>query len=127
VTAEHPEVEILVFYGHGQETSRQTLADTLQTPVTFVPPGDIDNLMASLTLCDLLVCNDGGVLHLAAGLGIPIVGLFEGNPMKTGCWYPWGVAYTSVSAPNGAAVAEITPSAAYEATSRMICSLSSIS
>ena len=83
-----------------------------------------DDLMAALTLCDLLVCNDGGVLHLAAGLGTRIVGLFEGNPMKTGCWYPWGVAYTSVSAPEGAAVAEIEPSAVYEATSRMIRSLS---
>lgn len=124
LAAEYPDVAILVFYGHGQMAHRKMLEDALQTPVTFVPPGSIDDLMATLTLCDLLVCNDGGVLHVAAGLGIPIVGLFEGNPMKTGCWYPWGVAYTSVSAPEGAAVAEIEPSAVYEATSRMIRSLS---
>lgn len=80
--------------------------------------------MAALTLCDLLVCNDGGVLHLAAGLSVPIVGLFEGNPMKTGCWYPWGVAYTSVSAPAGAPVAAIDPVAVCDATTRMIRSLS---
>lgn len=124
MAATHPDVEVLAFYGRGQEASRQTLADALQAPVNFVAPGDIDDLMASLTLCDLLVCNDGGVLHLAAGLGIPIVGLFEGNPMKTGCWYPWGVVYTSVSAPNGSAVAAIEPSAVCDATSRMIYSLS---
>ena len=122
--AEYTDVEILIFYGHGQTAQQQMLAAALTAPATFVPPGDIDDLMAALTLCDLLVCNDGGVLHLAAGLGIPIVGLFEGNPMKTGCWYPWGVAYTSVSAPEGAAVAEIKPSAVYEATSQMIRSLS---
>ena len=109
IAVEHPDVAFLVFYGHGQTANRQALADALQTPVTFVPPGDIDDLMASLTLCDLLVCNDGGVLHLAAGLGVPIVGLFEGNPMKTGCWYPWGVAYTSVSAPDGMPVSAIPP------------------
>ena len=123
IAAEHPDVEIRVFYGHGQEASRKTLAQALKSPVTFVPPGDIDDLMASLTLCDLLVCNDGGVLHLAAGLGTRIVGLFEGNPMKTGCWYPWGVAYTSVSAPDGYPVAAITPAAVCDATSRMIRSL----
>lgn len=123
VAATHPDIEILVFYGHDQEASRQALADQLQTAVIFMSPGDIDDLMASLTLCDLLVCNDGGVLHLAAGLGIPIVGLFEGNPMKTGCWYPWGVAYTSVSASDGSPVAEIDPTAVCDATSQMICTL----
>ena len=120
MAAEHPGVEILVFYGHGQETSKQVLTTALQTAVTFVPPGNIDDLMASLTLCDLLVCNDGGILHLAAGLGIPIVGLFEGNPMKTGCWYPWGVPYVSVSAPDGTAVAAIEPTAVTAAVTQLI-------
>lgn len=120
IAVEHPDVAFLVFYGHGQMASRQALADALQTPVTFVPPGDIDDLMASLPLCDLLVCNDGGVLHLAAGLGVPIVGLFEGNPMKTGCWYPWGVAYTSVSAPDGSPVAGIQPPEVIDAVSQLL-------
>ena len=124
VAAERPDVEFLVFYGHGQEKDKQAVANELKTTVTFVPPNDIDDLMASLTLCDLLVCNDGGVLHLAAGLGVPIVGLFEGNPMKTGCWYPWGAAYTSVSAPDSDPVSAIEPTAVCDATSRMIRSLS---
>lgn len=124
VAGAHTAVEILVFYNHGQEASRQALSDALQNPVTFMTPGNIEDLMASLTLCDLLVCNDGGVLHLAAGLGIPIIGLFEGNPMKTGCWYPWGVTYTSVSAPAGCPVAAIDPEAVCEATIQMIRSLS---
>lgn len=124
MAVEHPDVEFLVFYGHGQEANKQALASALQTTVKFVAPGSIDDLMASLTLCDLLVCNDGGILHLAAGLGVPIVGLFEGNPMKTGCWYPWGVAYISVSPPNGSPVFAIEPVAVYDATTRMIHSLS---
>ena len=107
IAVEHPDMDVLVFYGHGQTAQQQMLAAALTAPATFVPPGSIDDLMAALTLCDLLVCNDGGVLHLAAGLGIPIVGLFEGNPMKTGCWYPWGVAYISIAAPDGHPVASI--------------------
>ena len=86
----------------------------------LLTPATIDDLMATLTLCDLLVCNDGGVLHVAAGLGIPIVGLFEGNPMKTGCWYPWGVAYTSVSAPDGSPVAGIQPPEVIDAVSQLL-------
>lgn len=120
VVAAHPGVEILVFYGHGQEASKATLSAALQMPVKFVPPGNIDDLMAALTLCDLLLCNDGGVLHLAAGLGVPIVGLFEGNPMKTGCWYPWGVAYTSVSAPAGKPATDIKPDAVIRALTNLL-------
>ena len=120
VTAAHPKAEILVFYGHGQEASKATLSAALQMPVKFVPPGNIDDLMAALTLCDLLLCNDGGVLHLAAGLGVPIVGLFEGNPMKTGCWYPWGVAYTLVSAPDGMPVSAIQPGDVLHAVNLLI-------
>ena len=120
VAVEYPDVEIRVFYGHGQEASRKTLVHALKSPVTFVPPGDIDDLMASLTLCDLLVCNDGGVLHLAAGLGVPIVGLFEGNPMKTGCWYPWGVLYRSVAAPDGQPVAGIQASEVVQAVAQLL-------
>lgn len=116
----HPEVEVMVFYGHGQDTQLQALTKALKTPVTFVPPKDIDGLMANLTLCNFLLCNDGGVLHLAAGLGIPIVGLFEGNPMKTGCWYPWGVPYASVAAPSGQPVAGIPPENVVRAVTQLL-------
>ena len=120
LVAAQPAVEILVFYGHGQEANKAALSATLQIPVTFVPPGNIEDLMAALTLCDLLVCNDGGVLHLAAGLGVSIVGLFEGNPMKTGCWYPWGAAYVSVAAPDGSPVASIEPPAVVDAVTALL-------
>lgn len=124
ITATHSDIEVLIFYGQSEEAKREALADKLNTSVTFVNPGSVDDLMASLTLCDLLICNDGGVLHIAAGLGVPIVGLFEGNPMKSGCWYPWGVAHTLVSAPVSQPVAAIRPADVYEATNHMIYSLS---
>jgi heptosyltransferase-3 len=36
-----------------------------------------------------MICADGGAMHLAAGLGLPIVCLF-GNSGATR-WRPWGV------------------------------------
>jgi ADP-heptose:LPS heptosyltransferase len=43
------------------------------------------DLMAHLTCCDLLVCNDSGPMHLADALGVPLVAVFErGNPQWFG-------------------------------------------
>jgi ADP-heptose:LPS heptosyltransferase len=40
--------------------------------------------MAEVSLCDLLVCNDSGPMHIADALGVPVVAVFEvGNPQ----WY----------------------------------------
>jgi ADP-heptose:LPS heptosyltransferase len=42
-------------------------------------------LMALLTCCDLLVCNDSGPMHVADALGVPVVAIFEvGNPQWFG-------------------------------------------
>ncbi|HEY4955393.1 MAG TPA: glycosyltransferase family 9 protein [Gemmatimonadaceae bacterium] len=38
-------------------------------------------LMAAMTQCDLLLCNDSGPMHVADALGVPLVGIFTtGNP-----------------------------------------------
>lgn len=38
-------------------------------------------LMALLSCCDVLVCNDSGPMHIADALGVPVVAVFEaGNP-----------------------------------------------
>lgn len=40
--------------------------------------------MAEVSLCDVLVCNDSGPMHIADALGVPVVAIFEvGNPQ----WY----------------------------------------
>lgn len=45
-------------------------------------------LMATLTHCDVLICNDSGPMHIADALGVPVVGVFTtGNPVWTG---PYG-------------------------------------
>jgi ADP-heptose:LPS heptosyltransferase len=59
----------------------------------FVETG-LRGLMASLKCCDVVVCNDSGPMHLADGLGVPVVAIFEsGNPQ----WYgPSGPSATVV-------------------------------
>ncbi|HIJ88087.1 MAG TPA: lipopolysaccharide heptosyltransferase II [Desulfuromonadales bacterium] len=44
--------------------------------------------MALLSRCQLLVCNDSGIMHLAASLRVPLIALFgPQSPLKFG---PWG-------------------------------------
>ena len=47
--------------------------------------------MAALSEARMLICCDGGALHIASGLGKPVVGLFQNHPIKYNHWYPWGV------------------------------------
>lgn len=43
----------------------------------FVPVAlPLRQFMAVLARCNLLICNDSGPLHIATGLGVPIVGVF---------------------------------------------------
>ncbi len=59
--------------------------------VEFVPTPSLDALIVALARADLIVCGDGGAMHVAAGLGKPVVALFgDSDPVR---WRPWGVAH----------------------------------
>jgi ADP-heptose:LPS heptosyltransferase len=54
----------------------------------FVPPGPLDEFVMAAASLDLLVCNDSGVMHIAAALGVPTVSFHAlGHP---GEWAPRG-------------------------------------
>lgn len=54
-----------------------------------LPTPDLATLVAGLSLASLVVCPDGGAMHLAAALGKPVVALFGDSPVER--WRPWGV------------------------------------
>lgn len=56
----------------------------------LVAPVNTEELIATLDLATLVVCQEGGVLHITAGLQKPVVGLFENTQEKIAGWYPWG-------------------------------------
>ncbi len=49
---------------------------------------DLRQSMALLSKCSLLVCNDSGIMHLAAALDVPLVALF--GPQTPDLFGPWG-------------------------------------
>ena len=64
-----------------------------------LPAQTLPELIAGLSLCDIVICIDGGALHIAAGLNKPILGLFENRQEKITRWYPWQVPHELVIAP----------------------------
>jgi ADP-heptose:LPS heptosyltransferase len=76
----------------------KTLLAATPVAVEFVQTNDLATLIVGLESVDLLVCADGGAMHIAAGLGKPIVALFgDSDPVR---WRPWGVPHRVVQAPS---------------------------
>ncbi|MBA3903108.1 MAG: glycosyl transferase family 9 [Rhodocyclaceae bacterium] len=63
-------------------------------PLLAMPTHRLEELIAGLSLADSVVCSDGGAMHVAAGLGKPIVCLF--GQSDTGRWHPWGVPHVAL-------------------------------
>jgi len=75
--------------------SERPLAERLMTatkaPVAnLVGATDLRELAAALCACELLITNDTGTMHLAAGLGVPCLAIFlaTAQPWDTGPYLP---------------------------------------
>jgi heptosyltransferase II len=90
-----------VLVGTPSELSKCQQVASMSRKGALVAAGetDVGELKALLSLCDGFVGNDSGVMHLAAAVGIPTVGIFGStNPMRTG---PVGPKATVVYHPLG--------------------------
>jgi heptosyltransferase III len=56
-------------------------------PLFPCPTTTLTRLIAALSLCDSVVCADGGAMHLAAALGKPILCFFGDSAPER--WRPW--------------------------------------
>jgi heptosyltransferase-2 len=82
-------VRILLLGGKRDREMAGRIAGKIRpAPVTAVGETDLRQSMALLSKCDLLICNDSGIMHLAAALDLPLIALFgPQSPVKFG---PWG-------------------------------------
>jgi heptosyltransferase-3 len=69
----------------------RVLAGATGLPVEPAKTPTVKGLIDGIAACDLLVCSDGGAMHLAAALGKPIVCFFGDSPASE--WHPLGVPY----------------------------------
>jgi len=93
--------QFVLFWSPGDEKNRMhpgddeaaasIVAATAGLPVLPYATGRLETLIGGLSVCDVMICSDGGAMHAGAGLGLPIV-CFFGNSVP-GNWHPWGVPY----------------------------------
>lgn len=81
------------------------------------PTPTLAELGGALAAADLMLCADGGAMHVAAGLGVPVVALFGDSPSAR--WHPWGVPHEIVQAPE-AEVARVETGVVIDACLRML-------
>lgn len=83
----------------GDDAKASVIMNQLDTlPILPFPTQQLPQLIAGLSLCDVVVCGDGGAMHLAAGLGKPIL-CFFGKSSATH-WHPWGVPHVLIQPPS---------------------------
>ena len=78
--------------------AREILGALPEMPILGYPTHRLAQLIAALSVCDSVICSDGGAMHLAAGLGKPILCFFgKSDPER---WHPWGVPHVLVQPPS---------------------------
>lgn len=117
----------LIFWSPGDENNpfhpgddgkaKRLIADMGDLPALPVPTDQLSELIAGLSLCDAAVLSDGGAMHVAAGLGKPLVCFFGNSSAER--WHPWGVPYQLLQKPSRD-VGDISVEEAEEAFSRLM-------
>lgn len=81
---------IAVFAGPGERDAAQPVLDAVPSPRRIDLAGNLDLLTAAACLgcAHLFVGNDSGLMHVAAAMGTPTLGLF--GPSREDHYGPWG-------------------------------------
>lgn len=94
-----PGARIAVFGAPGEEAQAAPILDALGPgrAVDLVGKTSLSVAAASLARCRLYVGNDSGLMHLAAAMGTPTLGLF--GPSKESLYAPWGAHCAALRTP----------------------------
>ena len=76
-------------YHPGDDEKAHIIADALGRDVIAYQTTQLSELIAALSAADIVVCGDGGAMHLAAGLGKPIAAIWGST--NSDRWRPFGV------------------------------------
>lgn len=80
------------------EKAQRILHALADLPLQACPTQQLEELITGLSLCDSVICSDGGAMHLAAGLGKPVLCFF--GKSDSARWHPWGVPHLVLQKPS---------------------------
>jgi len=99
---------VLLFWSPGSDTNpfhpgddakAQAILDRCRgLPVHGVHATTLGETVAGFSLTRLMICSDGGAMHVAAGLQLPIVGMFGATVLDL--WHPWKTRYIALRPPS---------------------------
>jgi ADP-heptose:LPS heptosyltransferase len=79
--------ETLIVTGPGQESISEEVAALSERAPVILPVLPVREAAAAVAACDVLVSNDGGLMHAGVALGVPVVGIF--GPTEREMWFPY--------------------------------------
>jgi ADP-heptose:LPS heptosyltransferase len=84
----------------GDDDKARQIGEALSGKVPLVLCGTqrLKELIGALAAADVVICSDGGALHLAAALRKPIVCFFGDSPPER--WAPWGTRHCVIRPPS---------------------------
>jgi heptosyltransferase-2 len=68
--------EACIFGGSDEEHLKIRVVESMKFPAYVMEPASLSKTAALLSQCALCICNDSGLMHMAACLGVPTVGIF---------------------------------------------------
>jgi len=89
-------LQLAVSWGPAEEALGRELLASLQAPALIAVDKDLRRLAALYSQAGLFICNDTGVMHLAASVSTPLVAVF--GPTDPALWKPWGADFCAVRA-----------------------------
>lgn len=97
--AERLGARIVVLWGPAEEPLARAIAGGMRATSLVPPPTSIPEMVALLKRASLVVGGDTGPLHIAAGLGVPTLGLY--GPTSARRNGPYGPRTAAVQSPTG--------------------------
>ncbi|WP_421507787.1 glycosyltransferase family 9 protein [Erwinia rhapontici] len=82
-----------------QHRAKQVLKACQSPRVSLSPTASVRELVAAYERCELVLCSDGGQMHLAAAMNKKQVVLFGDTDQKS--WHPWSGQYQILQTPSG--------------------------
>ncbi|MBI4030730.1 MAG: glycosyltransferase family 9 protein [Proteobacteria bacterium] len=94
-----PHARVAVFAAPEEESAARRVLQSVpaERQINMIAECDPGTASAALTLCDLYIGNDSGLMHCAAAASVPTLGLF--GPSWPHLYRPWGEKAAYVSTP----------------------------
>ena len=83
----------------GDDKKAESIKEKVRGDVILYKTESVKELIGVLSLCKLVVCLDGGAMHIAAALKIPVIALFGSTDLAA--WGPYGKGHTVMKKENG--------------------------